>query len=77
MLGPLLERILSQSRLGLDQACVHFLKLVSGVIDFLSKHVVLLLQLLVLITLLWVKIVQARLILEVDVLDLLLVALNL
>ena len=77
MLCSLLQGILSQPRLGLDQPGVDFFQLISGVIDFLGQHVVLLLELFVLVSLLWVEIVEASLVLEVDVLDLLLVGMDL
>ena len=76
MLGSLLESVLSQPGFGLSKSCIDFFKLVSGVIDFLSKNSVFLFQLLILISLLRIQIIQSRLVLEVNFLDLLLVVLD-
>jgi len=70
MLGSLLKCIRSEFALRLGKSQVDLLQLVSGVGNFLVKHIVLLLQSLVLVSLFWVQIVQFGLVLVVDLLDL-------
>ena len=77
MLSALLKGILAKSGLSLSESSVDLLELVPRVVDILREHIILLLQLLILVSLLWVQVVQPTLILEVDVLDLTLVGLNL
>jgi len=77
VLSSLLKSILSKSSLSVGQSGVDLLKLVSGVVDLLVEHLVLLLELFVLVSLLWIQVIESSLVLEVDLLDLALVRLNL
>jgi len=70
VLCPLLERILPESGFGLDESRTDLLQLVSGVVDLLLKQSVLLLQLFVFVTLFRIQIVESRLVLVVDLLNL-------
>ena len=73
MLSALLEGVLLQSVLGCSEALGDFLELLSLKANLVLQIVVLLLELLILVALLRVQIVQARLVREVDITDLLLI----
>lgn len=76
VLSSLLQGILPEPGLGLGKSSINVLQLISRVVDILRKHVVLFFQFLVLIPLLWIQVVESRLVLEVDFLDLALVRLD-
>lgn len=77
MLSSLLKSVLLESVFSLPQARVDFFKFVTVIIDLTQELIVVLLQLFVLVSLLWVQIVKFCFISKVDFLDLLLVAMNL
>jgi hypothetical protein len=77
MLSSLLKSVLLESVFSLPQSRVDFFKFVTVIIDLTQELVVVLLQLFVLVSLLWVQIVKFGFISKVDFLDLLLAALNL
>ena len=77
MLSALLEGVLLQSVLGCSEALGDFLELLSLKTNLVLQIVVLLLELLVFIALLGVEIIEAGLVGEVDIVDLLLIRINL
>ena len=77
MLSALLERVLLQAVLGCSEALGDFLELLSLKTNLVLQIVVLLLELLVLIALLGVEIIEAGLVSEVDIVDLLLIRIDL
>ena len=77
MLSALLEGVLLQAVLGCSEALGDFLELLSLKANLVLQIVVLLLELLVLIALLGVEIVEAGLVREVDIVDLLLIRIDL
>ena len=77
MLCSLLQGVLAKACFRLHETGVDLLQFISGVIDFLRKHIVLLLELFILVPLLRIEVVETGLILEVDVLDLLFITLDL
>ena len=77
MLSALLEGVLLQAVLGCSEALRDFLELLSLKANLVLQIIVLLLELLVLIALLGVEIVEAGLVREVDIVDLLLIRIDL
>ena len=77
MLSSLLERILFKAVFSSLKPLSHFLKVLSLDTDLMRELVVLLLELFVLVALLRIQVVQAGLVCEVDIVDLLLITVEL
>ena len=77
MLGALLERVLLQLILRVLESGSDVLELLALDTDFIGQPVVLQLQLLILVSLLWVQVIQSGLVREVNIVNLLLVGVEL
>ena len=77
MLSTLLERVLLKTVLSLLKSSSDILKFLALNTDLMRQLVVLLLELFILIALLWIQVIKASLICEVDIVDLLLITVQL